>query len=144
MEFRDLRGTSESRKIGPRWESALQRASFPSGRRCVHALPTASKKDYTNPCTNQSADKHEVFRVGETIREKIYLATTDRVFCKVIFAQDDTFVLAPIPSPDAMHLPDTFTFRRAVKAPRRTFVRIQHAIGGLASGHRKRPRPVRN
>lgn len=92
--------------------------------------------DSKSPCTNPPVNDHEAFRTNQTTESKPYLATANRMFREIVLAQNDTFTFGLVPSPDAMHLPNTFTLRGPVKFPHRTFVWVQHAMGGHASGHR--------
>jgi hypothetical protein len=96
-----------------------------------------------NLCTNRpsSAGEHPSLLCSNV---DTYFTTSHRVLDKIIFAKNDTLLLAVVPSPDTMHLPYAHTFCWTIGAPGLPTGGIQHTTRSETSRKREGARPVGN
>lgn len=70
-----------------------------------------------------------------------YFLVRHRMFEEVILTQDNTFVLACVPAPNTVHLPEAEALSRAIFKPDLPSSLIQNFARGKSSWHGKGTRP---
>ena len=137
----DDRGTY-SRDM-PHWGLALQKTFYPWTSPSWKDPSTVWGTGNKNLYTNQSSSDREHSLLWYSVTDS-YLATGHGVLDKIIFAENNTFVLAVVPSPNTVHLPYTLTLCWTIGAPGLPTGGIQHTARSETSRQRERARVMGN